>query len=137
MLAMELIKAQKVYFKALKKTLKDERKRAKEMLDIDSENEKKEDFDEDKIHHIKEYEPIVKDEIKNKQNNELEKNKSDKKENETHTVKSDNSSFEHICDENGCRLVKKKIDPKANTSDNLISKKKNIISSNSKSRSDL
>lgn len=147
-------RAIKIYFKALKKTLKEERKRAKEIIDTDQENSNKQTTEEiakneDPIHHIKDFTPInpndsnldesvIKDkesksncntttkECKNtntKTKQTINKDiKSDKKNNNqksTKVVKTATPSYEHICDENGCRLVRKKLDPKSSPDDTI------------------
>ena len=106
----QLWKAQKAYFKALKKTLKEERKHASaESQESEEIQDKKETKDD--VFHIKEF---------TQDNN---KTSDDPKNNDL--INPNTSSYEHICDENGCRLVKKKVDSVGSKSQKTKSDKKN------------
>ena len=81
----ELEHAQKAYFKAIKKTLKEERRSAKAKIDAEKANEGKHN--------------------KNKENKDPDTKKSD-------IVATDTPSVNHECDKSGKCLAKKKIDKK-------------------------
>ena len=107
----QLWKAQKAYFKALKKTLKEERKKIGKTIDSEENNvEPKKDTKKDSIYHIKEFE-----------NN----NQSNKNQEHNCVIDSSEPSFDHVCDKDGCRLIKKKINPKKTEATQPQKKSKN------------
>ena len=121
----QLWKAQKAYFKALKKTLKEERKRASEIAkneensDNGDKSTKPIKENKDDIYHIKEFGKSESDPATDPEGQEGKQQ----------VINSDTDKFEHVCDENGCRLIKKRIDPKTSAETSLHKPSQKKISS--------
>ena len=94
----ELEKAQKVYFKAIKKTLKEERKTAKDKLDAENKET-------DKTQQSDNNEKSTNSDIKTDENDSDNKNSN----NDKKTIETNTPAYNHECDKSGTCIAKKKI----------------------------
>ena len=96
----QLEKAMKAYYKAIKKTLRDERRKAKSSLDEEAEDSKKDDNKSD---------PNTK-ESSLQSDKDSESNKNANSTEESKVVDTNSPKYSHECDESGKCNCKKKID---------------------------